>query len=424
MNFLTKHKILREFLPLILAIFFVGILFFSPLIKIPQYSKDQLETFADDPMSRTTFIGYSIKAQALENKSFLPILGSSELEHFDAFHPSVYASKYHKKWIPFLAGQPGTQSLTQFFYVSSVAHEIRNRKVIFIISPQWFKPQGIPVAALENFVSKGEVYSWLDAAQPKSLATKKLAQRLLRIPDFSDDFLIKSCLLSFKDQNQLDWAQRFAIIGAKRLWRREDILFSFLSTKFGQHGSEIKKIHSLKKQLPKYPNSKKLEKLAYYLGKKAANNNPWEINNQLWIKYKSLLLSEKGSKGRISYLSSPEWGDFQELLNEFAQNHVDVEFVIQPVNGKWDSEYADFPYKTFKNFSVKVKQQLRQQGFDHIVDLTDKYFDPYYSGDTIHFGTRGWLAVDNSIDQFMAQKNGTHYHINNQKFLSNKWQMN
>ncbi|MFC4653317.1 D-alanyl-lipoteichoic acid biosynthesis protein DltD [Lactococcus nasutitermitis] len=423
-NFFQKHKILKEVLPLFVALLLVGILFLSPLAVMRKYSQKQLMAFANNPKSRTEFVGYSIKEQAFSNYGFLPILGSSELEHVDAFHPSVYADKYNKAWTPFLAGQPGTQSLTQFFYVNSVAQQLHGRKIVFIISPQWFKPQGIPVPALENFVSKGEVYSWLLSAKSGNFATQQLAARLQRTPDFDDDLLIGSCLKTLSQNKALNAAQRTAVFAAQEFWKKEDLLFSAFSTKMEGADAKLAKVHKYAKQLPAHPTPAELNQRAYDLGEKAANNNPWGINNKLWTKYKGLLMSEKGSYARVSYLSSPEYGDFQQLLNQFAANDNQVLFVIQPVNGKWYRDYAGLPYERLREFSSKIKEQLNAQGFNHVLDLTDKYYEPYYSGDTIHFGTRGWLAVDRGIDKFMKTSHATNYHLDNKKFLSVNWQMN
>lgn len=419
--FLQRHRIFKELGPLGIAVAVVLILLFSPLNVSPHYSQQQLDNFAANPWSRTSFIGYSIKDQAFSDDKFLPILGSSELEHFDAFHPSVWADKYDKSWTPFLAGKPGTQSLTHFFYLNSMSQQLKNRKLVFIISPQWFKPQGIPVPALENFTSKGEVYSWLRTANPHAFATQQLAQRLMRVPSFTDDMLIKSALKNLARQKKLNPAQRTSVALADQFWKKEDLLFSFVSTSERNQNRGMKQIRKLEQQLPENPTPVQLNKRAYDLGEKAANNNPWGINNEVWNRHRNALTASKGRGQSVNYLVSPEWTDFQQLLNQLAANHNDVQFVIQPVNGKWDSDYAGFSYGTFADFATKIKLQLNSQGFHNVLDLTPKYYEPYYSGDTIHMGTRGWLAMDRAIDKFVDAPFKANYHLNNARFLSQKW---
>ncbi|WP_290123310.1 D-alanyl-lipoteichoic acid biosynthesis protein DltD, partial [Lactococcus fujiensis] len=56
----------------------------------PKYSKQELNEFAADPSNRLNFIGYTSKEQSFANKDYLPILGSSELEHVNPFHPTSF----------------------------------------------------------------------------------------------------------------------------------------------------------------------------------------------------------------------------------------------------------------------------------------------------------------------------------------------
>ena len=62
--------------------------------------------------------------------------------------------------------------------------------------------------------------------------------------------------------------------------------------------------------------------------------------------------------------------------------------------------------------------------FYQIADLTDMYNTPYASGDTVHFGTKGWLATDKAIEKFMKTPSKVNYHIDNSLFLSKDWAMN
>ncbi len=37
----------------------------------------------------------------------------------------------------------------------------------------------------------------------------------------------------------------------------------------------------------------------------------------------------------MSYVKSPEYSDFQLMLNQFANDHTNVLFIIPPINAKW-----------------------------------------------------------------------------------------
>ncbi|MDR0299272.1 MAG: D-alanyl-lipoteichoic acid biosynthesis protein DltD [Streptococcaceae bacterium] len=417
-----KSKIFFALGPLFAAFILLGVLLASPLSLTPKYSGKQLKEFAADPMNRAAFVGYSVKQQAMADKSFLPVMGSSELERFDPYHPSVYSFKYQTSYTPFLLGQPGTQSLTHYFWLNSVAPEMQHRKIIFIISPQWFVKRGILPAMLENFTSKGEIDNWLMTANPKDVATQTLAKRLLAFKSFDSDSSIHSALESLQKGEALKPFNRFEVQVAARIWKREDSLFSGFDTGLTASKNPLNNLSKLAQRLPDEVHFSQLDSEAHNMAESNSGNNPYRINDKVWDKsLKNRVDRMEGYQTKVSYLQSPEYTDFQLLLNEFVKNHDDVQFIIQPVNNKWYS-YTGLSQKMLQQFSSKIKEQLASQGFTHIADYTNKSKTPYYVSDTDHIGYRGWVAVDKSISDFMKSKSTSSYHLDNGKYLSEDWQ--
>ncbi|GAB2024631.1 D-alanyl-lipoteichoic acid biosynthesis protein DltD [Lactovum odontotermitis] len=420
-----KSKLFKVFGPLAGAFFLVVLLIFLPLNLGTKYSHKQLEKFAQSPYDTPSFTGYSVKKQVFSDPSFLPILGSSELGHVDPFHPSVYFSKYPAGFTPYLAGQPGTTSLTQFFYVKSAAEQLKNHKMVFIISPQWFSAHGVKEGELANFISKGEIYSWMKTADPKSETTAELARRLLSFNFLKSEETIHAVLKRFAQKQKMTYWQKVSVSSSLQFWRKEDLMFSGISQLTANHIGLYPKIKKLSRLLPKQPDLDKLDKLAYLKAEEASNNNSFRINNKFWKKTQRSpsKMIKKGRLEQVNYMESPEYTDFQQLLNVFAENHDDVLFVIQPVNGKW-AKYLGLPEQKLKNFSQKIRKQLTAQGFNNITDLTDLYNTPYAVGDTIHIGYRGWLKVDQAIEKFMKQPSEVNYKLDNSRFLSKNWALN
>lgn len=104
-----------------------------------------IEQKAADSLSATVFKNRNLKVAALSDKkaNYVPFFGSSELARMDLFHPSVMAARYHD-YKPFLFGSRGTQSLPQLFNMAMMNKQLKNRKAVYIISPQWFVKQGLP----------------------------------------------------------------------------------------------------------------------------------------------------------------------------------------------------------------------------------------------------------------------------------------
>lgn len=419
---MKSNKILKELAPLLSAFLLVFLLFFLPISVSPKFSQKELSEFAADPGNRLNFIGYAEKEQAFANPKLLPILGSSELEHVNPYHPTAFFSHYPSNYTPYLVGMPGTSSLTHSFYLTSIASQMKNRKIVFIISPQWFTQRGLSETAFEQFVSKGEIYAWLAQANPKDSSSQYLARRLLAFKGSTDDALIKSCLVSLSKGKAIGEIDKVMVLAADQFWKREDSLFSPLSaerSKLVDGLGQAKKDAAL---LPNVQNDHLLSELAVDYAQKNQNNNPFQINNKVW----NTNLGHRWTKLKdyqksVSYLQSPEYADFQSLLNVFAKNHDDVQFIIQPVNAKWYN-YTGLSISMLEDFSRKITVQLRSQGFNNIVDFTNQYKTPYFIGDTDHFGSLGWLKASLSIQQFMKEKAVyPTYKLDNQTYLSHSW---
>ncbi|MCJ0588333.1 D-alanyl-lipoteichoic acid biosynthesis protein DltD, partial [Enterococcus cecorum] len=130
----------------------------------------------------------------------------------------------------------------------------------------------------------------------------------------------------------------------------------------------------------------------------------------------------KNSQRKWNYCQSPEYADFQLVLNQFAQSHTQVLFIIPPVNQKW-SDYTGLSQEMLQRFAKKIKYQLQSQGFTDIADFSKDANVRFFMADTIHLGWRGWLRADEAIAPFLAQPyQPTNYHLNNAQFFSKKWQ--
>lgn len=182
------------------------------------------------------------------------------------------------------------------------------------------------------------------------------------------------------------------------------------------------KVDRAMKKLPERYSVGKLDAVATKLGENATGNNPFDVSKKFWNKrlkgnYKKL----KGKQADYDYTQSPEFADFQLVLQQFKDNNMDVMFIIPPVNRKW-MEYTGLSQEMLDRFDKKIIYQLQSQGFNNICDMTNVREEPYFMQDTIHLGWRGWLAADTYISPFMASKfEAPHYKMNDM-FYSKGWQ--
>ncbi|MBU7554301.1 D-alanyl-lipoteichoic acid biosynthesis protein DltD [Pediococcus ethanolidurans] len=408
-------KLFLIFGPVVFAALLLFALLFSPF-KLNHITA-KTENKAALALSPNVLKGQVIKESALSHEKFVPFFGSSEFSRFDFSHPSVLATKYNRSYTPFLMGAPGTQSLTHYFQMQLITSQMKNRKAVFVISPQWFVKKGARKDAFGFYYSPLQSTTWLLDRKQNNATDRYAAQRLLDMPSGNANHTIMMALRRVAKGQKITHQQRTYMIYEQRLLQHEDQLFSALKIKNNQ-----RKIDRLTKQLPEHYQLHELNQLAVKQGEKHTTNNRFGIDNRFYARrLRSKEKKFKNFEQNWTYTQSPEFSDFELVLDQFAASDTNVEFIIPPVNEKW-SKYTGLSTKMLKQFDQKIRYQLTSQGFTNICDLSDKGDVPYFMQDTIHLGWRGWLAADQAIDPFLTQKQTTPtYHMNN-KFYSKEWQ--
>lgn len=399
--------------PVITAFLILGVLLLLPL-RFDHNSKLSEEKAAVS-LSPQIFKGRQFKEQALSGK-YVPFFGSSELKRMDPYHPSVLAAKYNRNYRPFLLGNAGTQCLTQYFAMQTILSQLKDKKAVFIISPQWFVAKGDDPNAFAYYYSKLQAVTWLQHENGSKM-DKYAAGRLLQMPSGRSDKFIKNLLYKAKFGHKITGFDRFRLDVDANILNHEDQLFSAVGL-----NNNLNKIKRGEKRLPNSESYSVLDKHAYSYGKKRTNNNRFRINNNF---YKRRLVGYvkglKGEQKNFDYRKSPEYGDLELVLNQFAKTHTNVLFIIPPINSLW-TKYTGLNSKMVQQTDNKIVHQLKSQGFNHVVDLNKYGSEPYFMEDTIHIGYRGWVKVDEYVRPFMKEKNKkVNYDIKN-KFYSYKWQ--
>ncbi len=400
--------------PVVLAFGLVAALLFIPLPH-GRFSQATVQEAAVS-MSPNVMLGESIKQQALAGQ-YVPFMGSSELSRMDAFHPSVLAAKYDRSYRPFLLGAPGTQSLTHYLDDQSFIRHYRGRKLVFIISPQWFTPTGVMPAAFDFYYSPQQAIVFLQHAKPKQAADRYAAKRMLRLAPAKSHSNIREGLLDVAAGQTLGRGLRARLRWQAQMLHNEDLLFSRFAIR-----SHYQRVEAGMRQLPAHATAKQLDALAAKAGKRATSSNDFGIDNHFFKKRLggNKLAKLQGKQARFDYRRSPEYNDFQLLLTQFAQNHIQVQFVIPPINQKW-AHYTGLREPMIAQTTKKLKRQLHTQGFDHVLDLSQAGSRPYFMEDTIHLGWRGWVAVDQAVKPFLTKPQATpRYRINNY-YLTKAW---
>lgn len=399
--------------PVICAILLViGLIGFYPESISYSVNSEKQDAVA---LSKSNFKSKYKKLRALTDTEtcFVPFMGSSEWLRFDSMHPSVIAEAYQRSYTPYLLGQKGAASLTHYFASQEISEAFEGKKAIYFVSPQWFVKCGTNAHAFQNYLTAGQVVSFL-CQQKATDYDRYVAKRLLSLYEEVPykaylKKVVKGKKLSNKEYQNLE-LQSY-------LLKKEDRFFEQFSIDFGNYANVVKQA----KKLPKEFSYDKLEALAIEEAKSETTNNEFGIRNDFYqakiVRRKKKL---KGSQETFDYRVSPEYQDFQVMLHQFAETDTDVLFIIPPVNSKW-AEFTGLDQDMYQQTVDKIKYQLLSQGFNHIADFSKEGDQNFFMQDTIHIGWKGWIEMDKWVNPFLTKElDKPSYHLN-QRFLNKDW---
>ncbi|MDG3131936.1 D-alanyl-lipoteichoic acid biosynthesis protein DltD [Streptococcus suis] len=408
-----RKRLWHIFGPLLCAFLLAGatILFF-PTSYVSNLTEEKQDAVA---LSYISFKSKYKKSRALGDSKhqFIPFFGSSEWSRFDSLHPSVLAEAYRRDYIPYLLGQRGAASLTQYFGMQQIKPYLINGKAVYFVSPQWFSPKGESSRAFEQYFSNDQAISFLQTSDEDEYS-QYAAKRFLEIKSNSSLTHIFEKVASGEKMTELD---QFQLKWQGYFLNKQDNLFS----RFVDPGNNFNLVQTKAAKLPEVFSYDSLSEIAITEGQSSTRSNHFQILDSF---YKHRLQSKidklKQSQTKVSYLQSPEYNDFQLVLNEFAQNKTDVLFIIPPVNERW-MIYTGLSKSMYQAAVAKIKYQLMSQGFNHIADVSEQGGVDYFMQDTIHIGWQGWLELDRYINPFLTEgQPPTNYHLN-KEFLMPKW---
>lgn len=127
-------------------------------------------TWVSDAKSQS---GSTLKKMAADENAVL-IFGSSELRHGQGsgFHGDTIFDGADMD--PIYVGKAGYQSLTHAITLGAVGSQAANKKAVLIVSPQWFKENGVKSTAFEAaFQKKNILHCWkirISVRKPKIIS--------------------------------------------------------------------------------------------------------------------------------------------------------------------------------------------------------------------------------------------------------------
>lgn len=292
------------------------------------------------------------------------------------------------------------QSLSHAITLGSIAKDIPNKKVVLILSPQWFRETGVLPEAYASRFSEDNFISML---QNDSLS------------DSTKEYVInRTNTLLTGDQTTLNRVKTYERVLFYDNASVEDQIYYGLYSNFIKEKSLFtvakaslmcreKRSHHIPNGLGKIHNWEKYQEEAASEGKEATNNNDFHVLNSYYTNHLEPELGARKDSGlNSSYCTSPEYDDLRCFLDMCDELGVEPLLVSIPVNGWW-YDYTGFS----KSDREQYYQNIRDIAAEYDVELADfsgDEYTEYFLEDTIHIGWKGWVSVNESIYNFAKDK--------------------
>lgn len=350
-----------------------------------------------------TYKDMSYDAIALNlGKNTMPVLGSSEFHHGvkTAYHPrKVFKDKDIDVM---LVGSAYTQSLYHATLVGGIAPKLQNRKVVLIVSPSWFKKEGVKANAFAARFSESEYIAMLenpelsvdlkeDIANETLIGLGKYTDIRNRVKRYNRIFLTKNG--TFGD--------RLYYYGRKLFINEKDkvsVISALKTTKIKKSSMENNNKIIEKSNIDWVKLTKDADR---YSEKKAGDNPFYMYDNFYRKKIVPRLDNKRDSSLGDSYRQSPEYYDLNCFFKVCQQSDIEVKIIILPINGYW-YDYTGFPIEEREQARIKVKEMAKKYDAS-VVDLYDNSYDKYFFEDAVHPSGKGWIKINEAILKFYEE---------------------
>lgn len=335
----------------------------------------------------------------LLSQNAILVMGSSELSASDKIgYPPFLFNQGKSNFNMVLMGRGNMQSLHHAISLGALSDEIKNKKVVLIISPQWFTKSHL---SGEMYASRFSEPLYVGMLKNKSISTKtkkRVATRveaLLKEGNPDEYMRVDSYNREYIDNNTT--------------------LFEHLKLSLWDIISNLKQQMDMKKEFATLKDSStedmvRVEEIdfnkllidAEEAGKEACQNNDLYIYDDYYTKYiKDSYEEKKNSAVNSSYLDSPEYEDFELFLDICKETGIKPLIVSVPVNGIW-YDWTGFPKEDRKVYYQKIRDICQSRNVS-LLDFSDKEYEHYFLKDIMHMGWKGWVYLDEAVYKYYIE---------------------
>lgn len=278
-------------------------------------------------------------------------------------------------------GEAFDQSLWQAIAAGAYASSSKNRKVVLMLSPQWF------------FKGNGQ----------QSKFSSKFSYQLYK------GFLEND---SISDDTKAYVRQRLEALGVEETQiaaANDDTFVDAMNDVAYQFSNDLRirsKIDALVKGSPKNsqvrsagestgePDWDALLSDAQAQGEQSCTNNDYGIHDAYWDKNSQY----KSEQNQDFVHADEEWADFQCFLKVCKEAGLEPLVVILPMHGSWYDEMG-VTSDTRAQFYDQARSLCDEAGIAY-ADFSSCEYEKYFLCDTVHPGWIGWVRIEHAVYDF------------------------
>jgi D-alanine transfer protein len=352
--------------------------------------KQTVEAAADwQDLSR--FRNNLFQQASFHDGGLLPFYGSSTIGIFSEFHPS---NAIVTPFAPYLQGESACTAIIHVLNLAAAGDSLAGKKLVFMLDPADFmNPKGMSDQRFTDLYSKLSAYEFIFDRNIDAATKSKVAGVLLRYSEPNKDALLRLMLEGMTSGDR--WKQlegvlvRLAAFAEMKIMEKQDVLQAL------QISGKVKPPRRTPVNVDL--SWEQLQAQATKEATVATRNNPYGMLND-YYKTKVLpgLKRSKNSWKPGNYLNSPEYDNFQAILDMLKAERAEPIFVLLPRKGSW-SDYIGFTQAYRDQLYAKMKQEANRAGFQMIIDYSSHEYDPYFMRDASHLGWGGWVQLDQDL---------------------------
>lgn len=347
-------------------------------------------------------LSYCALSENIDSDTVL-VMGSSEFRHGrkSMYHPSNALRTENADLM--LIGGPYNQILFHSVAVGSLEKKLDNRKVILLISPTWFKKEGVGTVNYGLRFSESEYIEFMQNPGIDISTKKYVAERSEKLLADNYRFRTKVKIINrYLVDGKKDYFSKMLFKVEKMLAFDRDRVSAAMAVK------RISKKNDLKFSLETISNEA-FDMLVSQAEEDSlkASDNPFDISDKSWnSRFSKTYEGAKNAHPDKICSDSPEFDDLKSFLDVCKQTGLEAKLIIMPVNGKW-FDYIGTGKQQRKEATDKILKIADEYGVE-TADLTVYEYEPFITKDVIHPWNKGWALIDKEIYSFCAgEQKGT-----------------